>query len=145
MISSKANLPINNLLKAARQPRIPRWFIGKESTCQHRRHRDTDFIPGSEKFPRAGDGNIRQFFCLENPIDRGAWQATVHRVANSQIRLGMHACKPNTWHEYATESGFKLSETKGNSRDDEGLRSDLVTSAQPILSGLATGWIPRNK
>ena len=53
--------------------------------------RDTDLIPGSEKLPRAGRGNILQFFCLENPIDRGALQVTVHRVGKSQIRLSMHA------------------------------------------------------
>ena len=41
--------------------------------------------------------NPLQYSCLENPMDRGAWQATVHKVARSQTRLsnwvGMHACK----------------------------------------------------
>ena len=37
-----------------------------------------------------GNGNPLQYSCLENPTDGGAWQATVHRVANSQIRLRLH-------------------------------------------------------
>ena len=37
--------------------------------------------------PRAGHGNPFQYSCLENPMDRGAWQATVHRVAQSWTRL----------------------------------------------------------
>ena len=37
-------------------------------------------IPGSGRFPGEGNGNPLQYSCLENPMDRGAWQATVHRV-----------------------------------------------------------------
>ena len=44
-------------------------------------------IPGSGRSPRGGHGNPIQYFCLENPMDRGTWQATVHRVAKSQTRL----------------------------------------------------------
>ena len=39
--------------------------------------RDTGLIPGSEKSPGGGHGNPRQYSCLENPMDRGAWWATV--------------------------------------------------------------------
>ena len=38
-------------------------------------------IPGSGKSPGEGNGNLLQYSCLENPMDRGAWQATVHRAA----------------------------------------------------------------
>ena len=38
-------------------------------------------------FPGRGHGSPLQYSCLENPMDRGAWQATVHRVAKSQTRL----------------------------------------------------------
>ena len=38
-------------------------------------------IPGSRRFPEEGNGNPFQYSCLGNPIDRGAWQATVHAVA----------------------------------------------------------------
>ena len=49
---------------------------------------DASFIPrvlttGSGKSPGGGHGNPLQYFCLENPMDRGAWQAVVHRVAQS--------------------------------------------------------------
>ena len=49
--------------------------------------RDTDSIPGSGRSPGGGHGNMLQYPCLENPMDRGAWRATVHRVAKSWIRL----------------------------------------------------------
>ena len=46
--------------------------------------RDLGLIPGSGRFPGGGHGNPLQHSCLENPIDRGAWQATVHGVTKSQ-------------------------------------------------------------
>ena len=49
--------------------------------------RDTGLIPGLGRSPGEGNGNPLQFSCLENPMDRGAWWATVHRVAKSQTRL----------------------------------------------------------
>ena len=42
---------------------------------------DVGSIPGSEKSPEEGNGNQLQYSCLGNPMDRGVWQATVHRVA----------------------------------------------------------------
>ena len=47
--------------------------------------RDTGSIPGSGKSPGGGHGNLLQYSCLENPMDRGTWQATVHRVAESDM------------------------------------------------------------
>ena len=49
--------------------------------------RDIGLIPGSGRAPGGGHGNPLQYSCLENPMDRGAWWATVHGVANSQTRL----------------------------------------------------------
>ena len=49
--------------------------------------RDTGSIPGLGRSPRGGHGNPFQYSCLENPMDRGAWWATVHRVAKSQTWL----------------------------------------------------------
>ena len=40
--------------------------------------RDVGSIPGSRRSPGVGSGNPLQYSCLENPMDRGAWQATVH-------------------------------------------------------------------
>ena len=42
---------------------------------------DVGSIPGSGRSPGEGNGNPLQYSCLENPMDRGAWQATVHGVA----------------------------------------------------------------
>ena len=44
-------------------------------------------VPGSGRCPGGGHGNLPQYSCLKNPMDRGAWRATVHRVAKSQIQL----------------------------------------------------------
>ena len=49
--------------------------------------RDTAWIPGSGRSPGGGHGNPLQYSCLENPMDRGVWQAIVHRVAKSQTGL----------------------------------------------------------
>ena len=46
--------------------------------------RDMDLIPGLGRSPGGEQGNPVQYSCLENPLDRVAWQATVHRVAKSQ-------------------------------------------------------------
>ena len=49
--------------------------------------RDSSLIPGSGRSPGGGHRNPLQYSCLENPMDRGAWQATVHRVAKSWTGL----------------------------------------------------------
>ena len=48
--------------------------------------RDKGLIPGSGRFPGEGNGYPRQYSCLENPMDRGAWWATVHGVEKSQTK-----------------------------------------------------------
>ena len=54
---------------------------GKESACNVG---DAGSIPESGRSLGAGTGNSLQFSCLENPMDRGIWWATIHRVAKSQ-------------------------------------------------------------
>ena len=49
--------------------------------------RDTGSVPGSGRSPEEGNGNLLQYSCLENPMDRGAWLATVHRVTKSRTQL----------------------------------------------------------
>ena len=49
--------------------------------------RDTGLIPELGRSPGEGNGNPLQDSCLENPMDRGAWRATVREVAESQTRL----------------------------------------------------------
>ena len=57
---------------------FPGSSVGKESDCDAE---DPGSIPGLERSPGEGNGNPVQYSCLENPMDRGAWQATVHGVA----------------------------------------------------------------
>ena len=47
--------------------------------------RDLGSIPGLGRSPGEGSGNTLQYSCLENPMDRGIWQATVHRVAETNM------------------------------------------------------------
>ena len=61
--------------------RLPQWPSGRESACQCRRCRRWGFYPGSGRSPGEGNGSPLQYSCLENPMDRGAWWATVHGVA----------------------------------------------------------------
>ena len=49
--------------------------------------RDVSSIPGLGRSSEGGNGNPLQSSCLENPMDRGVWRATVHGVAKSQIQL----------------------------------------------------------
>ena len=56
----------------------------KESACNAG---DTDSIPGSGRSPGEGNGNPLQYSCLGNPVDRGAWQATVYGVTKSWTGL----------------------------------------------------------
>ena len=56
---------------------------GKESTCQCRRHKRCKFNPWLRTSPGGGHGNPLKYCSLENAMDRGVSQATVHRVSKS--------------------------------------------------------------
>ena len=57
---------------------LPRWLRGKESAWNAGDTRDVGLISGSGRSPAEGHGNPLQQSYLENPMDRGAWQAIVH-------------------------------------------------------------------
>ena len=59
-------------------------LVGKNLPTNVGDIRDIGSIPGLERSPGGGHGNQLQFSCLENPMDRGAWQAIVYRVTKSQ-------------------------------------------------------------
>ena len=66
---------------------------------------DAGSIPGSGRSPGGGHGNPLQYSCLENPMYREAWRATVHRVAKSQTqvkRLSTHTTGNFLWTEFST-------------------------------------------
>ena len=59
-------------------------LVVKNPTANARDIRDAVLTPGSGRSPGGEHGNPLQHSCLENPMDRGAWWATVHRVTKSQ-------------------------------------------------------------
>ena len=78
---------------------IPDWgvkvFPGS-STCKESAYNAGNLgaIPGSGRSPGEGNGYSLQYFCLENPMDRGAWPATVHGVTKSQAQPSTHVHTP---------------------------------------------------
>ena len=63
------------------------WRSGKESTRNAEDERDVGSISGLGRSLEIENGNPLQYSCLENSMERGAWWATVHRVAKSWTRL----------------------------------------------------------
>ena len=66
---------------------LPQGLNGKESTCNAGDVGDTGLIPGLGRSPGEANGNPLQYSCLENPMDVGAWWATVQGVAKSWTQL----------------------------------------------------------
>ena len=71
---------------------FPKGSVGKEFTCNAGNVGDTGLTPESGRSPGGGSSNPLQYSCLGNPMDRGAWQATVLGVAKSWTRLSTHRC-----------------------------------------------------
>ena len=63
---------------------FPWWLSSKEIACYTE---DAGSLPGSGRAPGGRHGHPLQYPCLENPMDRGAWQAAVHGAAKSQTQL----------------------------------------------------------
>ena len=74
---------------------FPHSSVGKSSACNAG---DSGLIPGSGRSPGAGNGNPLQYSCLENPMDGGAWQATVHRA--TRVRHNLATKPPPPVHTY---------------------------------------------
>ena len=64
------------------------WLSSKESIYNAGDSGDKALIPGLGRSLRKGNDNPLQYSCLENPTDRGTWQATVHRVAKELDTTG---------------------------------------------------------
>ena len=71
---------------------LPRWLSGKGSFCQCRKHRRRRFDLWVRKIPWKRKRNPLQHPCLGNPMDRGAWRATVWGIAKSWTWLSNLAC-----------------------------------------------------
>ena len=106
--------------------------MGKESACNAG---DAGSSPMLGRSPGVGSGNPLQYSCMENPMDRGAWKTTVHRVAKSWTRLkwlsthiqgpeaicSMGNCARWTWF------------SKGVEVPDESWRSRRKNETRPLL------------
>ena len=68
---------MESLLIFQKKQGFPGSSAVKQSACNAG---DADFIPGLGRSPGGGHGNLLQCSCLGNPMDRGAWQATVHGI-----------------------------------------------------------------
>ena len=66
---------------------LPGWLSCKESAINAGEARNTGSVPGLGRSPGGGHGNLFQYPCLKNPMDRGAWLATVHGFAKSWTLL----------------------------------------------------------
>ena len=88
---------------------LPRWHSGKESTCQCRRCK---FDPWVGKIPVVGNGHPLQYSCMENPMNRGIWQATVHGVAKSRTQLSDWAAEHTHFHKSSSNSRGSSCEAK---------------------------------
>ena len=73
--------------KTYRDLSFPGGSVVKNPPANAEDTRDTGSVLGVGRSPAEGHGNSLQYFCLENSMDRGAWQATVQGVAKSQTRL----------------------------------------------------------
>ena len=62
---------------------FPGWFSSEESACNAGATRGAVSVPRSRRSLGGGHGNPLQHSCLENPMDRGAWPATVHSITRS--------------------------------------------------------------
>ena len=90
----KSNNPVEHLpnyLLVYKVMGFPGGSYGKESGSYGKESAynagDLDSIPGSGRSPGEGNDNPLQYSCLENLMDRGAWQATVHGVTKNQTQL----------------------------------------------------------
>ena len=101
--------------------------------------RDAASIPGSGRSPGVGNGNSLQYSGLENTMDREAWQATVHSVAQSRTRLkrlSMHARSLITWLLKSTD--FSPTGSRKESQRNSKQAKDFSTTIMSLKMKEAT-------
>ena len=94
------NFSITSYRKKKKKLGFPGGSNGKESAHNAG---DLGLIPGLGKSPGEGNGSPLQYYCLGNPMDRGAWWATVHGVTKSWTRLRDYHTQKN-WNELFGQS-----------------------------------------
>ena len=117
---------------------LPGGAGGKEPIANAGEWRDLGLIPGWGRSPGGGHGNPLQYSCLENPIDRGAWQGTVHGVAKSDTPEwpNTHARRGGAWPEDQSPLGADM-EVEGPGACAEG------GGPFPGPLGSPWSWTPR--
>ena len=88
--------------------------------------KDAGSIPGLGRSPGRGNGTPLQYFCLEKPMDRGAWWATVHGVAKSRIWLSIWAHSTGFWYRLMLGN-------KGQKRSQKNWNSEFSSFQVPML------------
>ena len=84
---------------------LPRQFRGKESACNAGTTGATGSIPGWGRSTGGGHGNSLQYSCLENPTDRGAWQATDSPQGHKELDTMK---RPSTYAQSILGCGFRI-------------------------------------
>ena len=105
---------------------LSQWLSGKESACNAG---DTGSVLGLGRFLGGGHGNPLQYSCQENPMERGAWWATVHGVTKNQAQpkqLSVHT-------KWGNNFGISLDKVFMNSRL-VGLKWGLVVYMYTLLT-----------
>ena len=116
---------------------LPWWLSSEKSACSEGDARDTGLIPGLGRSPGGGHGHPPQYSCLENAMDRGAWQATVHGVAKNQT--GLKQLSTHTYRGFTTYTRLINSSTTG---DCFNLSPPWKSRAGLKVSTPSHGWFP---
>ena len=116
------------------------WLSSKDSACSPGDVGDAVAILGSGRSPTRGNSNPLQYSCLGNPMDRGAWRATVYGVAKSRTRLSTHS-RNMPQMSFQRRINIKVN-TQVSNRLRHTLRSilSLLTRVSPALSVLGSDW-----
>ena len=115
---------------------------GSEVKASARNAGDLGSIPGSGKSPGEGNGNPLQYSCLENPMDGGAWWATVHQVAKSRTRLSNFTSLKLYSVEFPEEGGCIQKNHNWHSFSKEGLTRSKVSCV--VFFKMLTKYANRN-
>ena len=96
---------------------------------------DLASVPWLGKSPGEGNGNPLQYSCLENPMDRGAWRASVHGVTKSRTWLCVplslfHQCWNSSWPQWFCEQGFPFGVSLGGKTEHLAYLSDTLFYTQ---------------
>ena len=114
---------------------LPRWLSCKEYTCQAG---DTGLTPGLGRSPGEENGNPLQDSCLGNPMDRGAWQATVHGWGHMELdmteRLNHNKYIPCNMPATGAVTGWDSSQSDTEDKENQISRSSVLR-ARMVFAG----------